>query len=102
MKPLLAHRQVRWLLIPAIFLIAFCWLGFMSAKFAPVYHGLEDRLPLATRFSAAYGWIAYPLFGLFGAAAIILADILFRGPWVWWALIVMFTLLVLGVFRSLL
>jgi hypothetical protein len=102
MKPQLAHGHLRWLVIPAIFLIAFCWLGFASAKFAPIYQGLEDRLPAATRFSATYGWFAYPLFGLVAALAVILADIRFRGPWVWWTVIVVFTMLVLLAFRSLL
>ena len=101
-KAQLAYGHIRRLVLPAIFLLGFCWLGFASSKFAPIYHGLEDRLPFTTRFSASYGWIAYPLLGLVAAVTMILADISFQRPWVWWTLIVVFTMLGLSAVRSLL
>jgi hypothetical protein len=61
------------------FLIMFCWLGFLTAKIAPLLHGFKmDHVPVAQRFVLAYGLIAFPLCGIVAAATFFFSDVLFR------------------------
>jgi hypothetical protein len=42
--------------------------------FTGIFRGLESHLPTLTKFSMAYGSLAFPIFGVLGATAIILAE----------------------------
>ncbi len=94
-------RKRTWA-IAALFLIAFCWLGFAAVSFGALFHGIEVDLPVANRFAFAYGPIAFPLFGIVPAAAFIYSDILFRNRWSQPALIALFALLIICALKALL
>ena len=78
----------------------FCWLGLLAFKCAPVYAGLEDRLPVTTRLATAYGPVACPLLGVLAAMSLICSGVYFRRRWVQQVLIVVLAILVVCVFRS--
>jgi hypothetical protein len=94
-------RRQSWA-IAALFLIAFCWLGFVAMSFGALFKGLgEVNFPVATRFVVAYGPIAFPIFGIVAAAAFIVSEVRGRNPWVQLALIAVFTLLIIWAFSGL-
>jgi hypothetical protein len=88
--------------IAAACLLAFCWLGFAAVRFGSIYQGLEVNLPLASRFAFEYGPVAFPLFGVIAAAALILSEVRFRKGWLQWALVLLFALLIVWALRALL
>jgi len=47
-----------WVLASA-FLLAFCWLGYAAVSYRALYQGLEVGLPVAQKFAAEYGQIAF-------------------------------------------
>jgi hypothetical protein len=94
-------RKQSWA-IAALFLIAFCWLGFAAVSFGTLFKGLEINLPVATRFDVAYGPITFPFFGIVAATAFILSDVLGRKRWVQWALTALFALLIIWAVKGLL
>jgi hypothetical protein len=79
----------------ALFLIAFCWLGFVAARFGALCQGFVLDLPATKRFVVAYGPIAFPLFGIVAATAFILPDVFFRNRRGQWALVAAFALLIM-------
>lgn len=94
-------RRQSWA-IAALFLIAFCWLGFVAVSFGALFKGLEEmNLPLATRFAVAYGPTAFPVFGIVAATAFILSEVWGRNRWVQLALTALFALLIIWAFRGL-
>jgi hypothetical protein len=86
--------------IAGAFLIVFCWLGWLAFKCAPIFAGLEDRLPVMTRLAFAYGPVACPLFGVLAAGSLILSDMFFRRHWLQWVLIALFAVLIVCIFRT--
>ena len=86
----------------AIFLVAFCWLGLASWRFAPFFQGLESVMPLKTRLVVDYGPVACPLLGVGAAIGLLLSDLYCRGKWVQHTLVVLLALLAAFVFDSLL
>ena len=88
--------------IGAVFLMMFCWLGFAAFKFAPIYNGLEDRLPMTTRLTVTYGPVAFPLFGVVTAVSLVLADVFCQRRWVQWIVIAAAVVLIVCIFQSLL
>jgi len=82
------------------FLIAFCWLGFATVRFAPIYRGLELRLPVPTRLVVAYGAVAFPFLGIMAAATLILSSV-FLARWMQWVWVMLFALLLIWGFRAL-
>jgi ABC-type transport system involved in multi-copper enzyme maturation permease subunit len=88
-------RRQSWA-IAALLLITFCWLGFVAVGFGALFKGLgRVNFPVATRFAVGYGPIAFPIFGIVAAAAIILSEVRGRNPWVQLALTALFVLLIL-------
>jgi hypothetical protein len=85
-----------------LFLLAFCWLGFAAVSFGALFKDLGVKLPTANKFAADYGPIAFPLFGIVGATAFILSDVLVRSRWVQWVLVAVFTLLLIWAISSML
>jgi len=83
------------------FLIVFCWLGFAAVRSAPIYQGLELRMPVATRLVVAYGAVAFPLLGIMAATTFILSSVLLA-RWTQWVWIVLFGFLLIWGFRTLL
>jgi hypothetical protein len=92
-------RKQTWALA-AFFLIAFCWLGFVSVQFARMFQGFQVTLPLSVRFLTC-GPIAFPLIGLAAGGAFILSDVFLRNRWTRWALTAFFTLFIVWVLFSL-
>jgi len=86
-------RKQSWFL-GALFLMAFCCLGFVSFRFGELFEGLHVRLPWATQFDVTYGPMAFPLFGIVAATAFILSDILHLKRWVPWLLAAVFGLFI--------
>jgi hypothetical protein len=93
-------RRDSWF-VGAFFLTAFCFLGFFTAKLAPLFQGMESTLPAAVRFIVAYGPVAFPLFGVLAATSFVVSNRLFQRQWPQWALIVLYALIVLWAFGSL-
>lgn len=93
-------NRVRWQTwaAAAFFLIAFCGLGLVAVKFAPMFQPLGGAYqPLSHKFIFACGPIAFPLFGIVAAAALISSDIRFHDRWKQWTLVAMFALLMIWV-----
>ena len=97
-RPVMRVRRESWG-IAAFFIIAFCWLGFLTFKWAPIFEGLW-RVPTSTRLVVAYGAVAFPLLGIVAAATLILSSMFLahRMQWVW---ILLFTLILIWGFRAL-
>src|SRR5438093_6221644 len=95
-----AHAK-SWVVAAVLFII-FCWLRFAAFRFAPIYQGLEDRLPVTTRLVATYEPVACPLLGVVAAVGVILADALRQRRWVQWGLIAAAVILIVCIFRALL
>ena len=93
-------RRDSWLLAAA-FLIAFCWLGFFTAKLAPIFRGMESMLPAADRLIVACGPIAFPLLGVLAALSFVLSDRFFHRQWTQWALIALYVPVIVWAFSSL-
>jgi hypothetical protein len=96
-------RRQSWGLA-ALFLIAFCWLGFAAVRFGVLFKGTEGfeiYLPMATRFAFAYGPIAFPIFGVVAATAFILSDVRGGNRWGQWSLAAIFALLIIWSFEGL-
>jgi hypothetical protein len=94
-------RRQSWA-IAALFLIAFCWLGFVSVGVGRLFNGLgKVNLPMATRFAVAYGPIAFPIFGIGATVAFIFSEVRGRNPWAQLALTAVFALLIIWAFRGL-
>jgi hypothetical protein len=87
-------RKQSWA-IAALFLIAFCWLGFAAVATRALLKGMEVNLAGSTSFAVAYGPIAFPLIGVVAATALILSDVLVRHRWVQGALAGLFALLII-------
>ena len=58
----------------ALVLILFCWLGLLTVKVGPIFHGLELHLRIDTRPVLTYGALGLPLFGVVAAGVMILSD----------------------------
>src|SRR5882724_6750587 len=87
--------------LAVIFLFVFCWLGVAAFRFAQVYEGFQDRLPLTTRLFVAYGSVACPILGVFAAAGLVLLDLFCRRQWVQVGLIVAIAVAIVLIFRTL-
>jgi hypothetical protein len=96
-KPHLAFqiRKQSWA-FAALFLFAFCGLGFAAVRFGALFKDVDLDLPIGCSFAAHYGPIALPLFGIVAAAGLILSDVLGLKKWVQGVLVAVFTLLLIG------
>ncbi|HEX3988830.1 MAG TPA: hypothetical protein VHZ30_05315 [Verrucomicrobiae bacterium] len=86
--------------IALLILVAFCWLGFAAVRFEPLFQGFEDYIPVSKRFAYVHRPILFPLFGLLGAAGLIIADTFLLRRYVQLVLIVFFTIIFIWTFRS--
>jgi hypothetical protein len=87
-------RRQSWA-IAALFFIAFCGLGFVAVNFGALFQGFDiNYLPAASRFAVAHGPIAFPLFGIIAATAVIFSDAFRLSRWLQWGLVALFAFLV--------
>jgi len=84
----------------ALCLIAFCWLGLAASRFAPIFQGLEPRLPMDTRLVVTYGAVWLPIFGVVAALVVILSDFFLPRQRLPLALTAVFMLLAMIAFRA--
>jgi len=89
-----------WLLA-AVFLFAFCFLGFFTSKFAPMFQDMESVLPATVRLIVVCGPVAFPLLGILAAVSFVLSNVYFRRQWPQLALMLLYGLTILWVFQSL-
>ena len=90
-----------WLLA-AVFLFAFCFLGLFTSKFAPMFQDMEFVLPATVRLIVVCGPVAFPLLGILAAVSFVLSNVYFRRQWPQLALMLLYGLVILWVFQSLL
>jgi hypothetical protein len=81
-----------WILA-ALFLIGFCYIGYMAISLRALIKDLGIDLPSPTRFAVAHGPVAFPLFGIFAATAFIISDVFTHNRWVQFALTGLFALI---------
>jgi hypothetical protein len=93
-------RRQTWL-IAAWFLIVFCWLGFFISKFSPIFQGVEQDLPITDKLVVIYGPLTFPLLGFVSVAAFVLSDVRFTNRWARWSLVVVFSVIILWAFKTL-
>ncbi|SRR5258708_39568126 len=81
--------------------MAFCYLGYFTAKFAPIFRGMEPMLPVADRLIVACGPVVFPLLGVLAAFSFVLLDHYFRRQWTQWFLMALYLPIILWAFSSL-
>jgi hypothetical protein len=88
--------------LAAFFLIASCWVGFAVTRFASIFDGLQVHLPVLTKLVITAGPVAFPVFGIAAAVALLLTDGFSQARWMLWALIAVFALCAVCAFRAVL
>ena len=88
--------------LAVVFLIGSCWVGFVVTRFASIFDGLQVPLPALTRFVITTGPVAFPVFGIAAALALLVTDGFSQARWMLWALIAVFGLCAVCAFRAVL